>query len=468
MTICVSYTYLCEDDFSWIAGLRDIQEEFGGNAFTASLRGGIKYCFTHEGPYFANFLDFFLNPYNRFGLPGFHAVMILILFFYIYSVFFFISSFCKEKWLQLVYLLITLIYTFCLYCNGGVRELFLWITGACNYTIPLSLAFITTGLFIRLIHSNTTKSLFLILACITGFLGSGGKLVITAAHCSWLLLVLIIFWNKIMQRKTLFLPFIFSGVGALLSAAAPGNFKRADLHAIEGHSTLFDGLRDTFSIILGGTRVLFSSELFILCLAILFAIIVLSKAAFSNVRISLAYVPLSWIVSFVTVYLSSFPIAWGAHTTSLDSMRLQQFFYMLLAFMCVFSTTILALWVRNTNQKTHNIVLLTTLIITLACVFIPKRDHSDIKDGYLSYVCQDIRSNNLRNNYMVRSYILETLDFAEEGSDVILFLPYYECKSPYGMGIGEDPDSFVNNTVENWKRIKSLTVYYIGLTYPAE
>lgn len=469
MFLSVSYSTLCEDDFSWLGGLKDIAAEFGGNKLISAFRGAYKYYFTNEGAFLASFLTYFANPYVKWGLQGFHLSMYIILALYEFSIIFMVCNLTKDRFYRLLYILVILLGTFGIAGTGGCCECFLWFSGAVNYTVEFSLSFITIGLVVRIIKYENTKPMtifYMVLASILGFLAGGGKLVVTAAHCSWLLIILVLLNKKLATSKKCIIPFVSSLAGAILNTVAPGNFARSSWGVNEGHETVSDALRDTFFCIVDKNKEMFQSTLLVIMLLLIFALVIWKRNFLENVKIPTWLMVGSLISIFIVEYVSVFPICLGNHTATLDYMRLQQSVLMIFFIMYLFGVTVLALYLRRLSPFVSRIVALVCAVLCLGvCIFNPNRG-SDIQDSFLARVARDFDSGNIQKQYMVRTQILSTLETAAEGTDVILFLPYYETESMYGMGISEDPNNFVNDSIRNWKKINSLTVFYFGLTYP--
>ena len=462
--ITLGYTYLCEDDYSFAGGAYDGLQTYG-NSFISSLHLAWRYYNTNQGTFLFNFLIHFINPYERWGLPGFHTYMICIAVLFIYSVYYLIKCVIKDELIQLVYLFGMLIVTFCTCFSEGVRELFLWYTGTLNFTLEFSLSLITVGIMIKYFNGEV-KAWNLVLASITGFLASGGALIVTAAHCSWCLIIMIMAGKKFLEDKKVIIPFIFSLLGAFINALAPGNFARSNEWATEGHSGVGDALRDTFICLSSEIKVLFGSKLLVIVLVIVFILAIYVKDIVENAKVSVKRMILSWISVFVVQYVSIFPVVLGNHESALSAMRTREAFYIISFIMYIFSLTMTGIYIRKYSTRVRYIITSIAVLVVMCLCFISGKNHSDINTGYTFCATRDIASGNLKKNYDVRSYILNSLEVADVDSDVILFLPYFECKSTYGMGINEDPNSFVNNNIRNWKRIRSLTVYYWGYTWP--
>lgn len=94
--ISVGYTYLCEDDFSFEYGTITQIEKYG-SSLSAGIHMTWEYAKARQGTYLANFLFHFIMPYTRWGMPGFHLVMICLALLYIGSLEFLVRSFKLSK-----------------------------------------------------------------------------------------------------------------------------------------------------------------------------------------------------------------------------------------------------------------------------------------------------------------------------------------------------------------------------------
>lgn len=107
----------------------------------------------------------------------------------------------------------------------SVAETFYWYTGACVYTIPLSLAFLGTGLLMSFWQEKKRGKL--IAACVCGFLSAGGSLQITAIICFvYLFVFLLAMYTRHEGMKETGIAFGVTLVSGLINAFAPGNFVR--------------------------------------------------------------------------------------------------------------------------------------------------------------------------------------------------------------------------------------------------
>ena len=467
MIVAAGYSYLCEDDFSWVCGCKDSLEKFGGNQFTNAIRCAIGHYRYNEGAYLGAFCTYFLNPYEYWGLPGFHCVMILNVLCYVGAFYFLICNLVEKVNIRLSLLLSAELVSFCTFYSVGCVEWFLWFTGAAFYTIGFSCSLMSLGFFIKMLKKGTRAS-DLIAASLFGFLAGGGKVCLAPIHCSWLLMAIIMCWDKMKENKKLWIPFGTAVFATVINLASPGQYGRAGGCISEGHSSITDALRDTFVCILRENRNIFRSVLFTSIIIATFLIALFWGKYITEKRISVLWMMLSWIAAVVVQIVLLIPITLGNHTDSLNYSRLVQSVYLIMSLMYIFASVMTGLCIGSFDFSFKKYLIPIGISLIVILFAIPQTDYSDIKNGYVSKVINDCRSGNLSKNYMVRSHILNTLSMAEPDSDVILFVPYYPCESTYSMGINENPDSFVNDSVRNWTRTHSLTVYYLGLTYPID
>lgn len=184
------YTYLCEDDFSFEAGARDAAEEYGKvkGAFFAAHR----YYMTWQGTYFSNFIWQTVRPYMRWGMPGFHAVMIFGAVVFFWSLYVAIRTICKEKIFAMSICFLVLSAVLSMEETFGLKELLFWYTGAVNYTWVLAASLLTLALQLKIREEQNKRKQWMLagVSIVTALIGSGGALMITAVQCACLLLVL--------------------------------------------------------------------------------------------------------------------------------------------------------------------------------------------------------------------------------------------------------------------------------------
>ena len=208
-----------------------------------------------QGTWFSMFLQAFLSPINNFGLPQLRAVMVgnallfpgsLTLLLWTGLSFFkgetevrggeadasHSRTAGRSKDLALLRFVILTLF-FLTVVNADVyAEIYFWFSGAVAYSMPFSLLLIALTLFL-LINKETVrpgrKRVCTVVASAFLFLSSGGSLAVAGVGCYMVLLLTVIFFFSAGKISRYNLAVFAAGfVGALINAAAPGNFSRHD------------------------------------------------------------------------------------------------------------------------------------------------------------------------------------------------------------------------------------------------
>ena len=183
-----------------------------------------------QGSYTATFLEGLLSPLISGGFAKLRIIMIgcsvmfiLSVYWLMYAVFHVQSRERRE---------------YCTVAAGGMLFLFLnyraypevytWFSAAMSYSVPLSFMCFGMGCYLRS-NRGRLDTLYRILALVFGFLAAGGSLVVTGTALCLYMLVAVYYLVK--NRKfslwnTLIMAVMIGG--AVLNAAAPGNFIHHD------------------------------------------------------------------------------------------------------------------------------------------------------------------------------------------------------------------------------------------------
>ena len=214
--------------------------------------GHFKYLFaaawydyrTFQGTYFGSFINYF-PVYYVWGYVGLRVWFVLnaILFFGSFLVF--LSELFNwmgvkhgRRTATLLIAIVALFYGICLIdcCD----DIFYWYTGACMYTVPLSLSFLSISCYFK--YEMKEKSKYIFWGSAMAFMGSGAILVVPAFLCGFLFLAII--YNKVSlktMKKSAWIG-LAALVGALINTVAPGNFVRAT-DDMNGFITLINLIR---------------------------------------------------------------------------------------------------------------------------------------------------------------------------------------------------------------------------------
>ncbi len=225
------YSYPCQDDFHYAFYGRELMNEGHGLLYMALIKT-VDYYKTFCGCYTSSFLGYFFSGIincNLWGIRVFEFLSAIIfyttLFIFIYTV--------ADKVVKMERNKILPIYCLLLVCFNGLvnysdHDDFYWFITSVQYLFICSLILLGVSFFILSFYATSIKKqrIFLGLACVLGFLGSGGTLSIAAFCCA--LYFLFFVWGFFVERskKTALIGMVFTFLGAVINGVAPGNYIR--------------------------------------------------------------------------------------------------------------------------------------------------------------------------------------------------------------------------------------------------
>lgn len=224
-----AYSVLVEDDYwhGYDVGV------FGGgwSYFIASLKYSGYMYMNWQGTYFSMFMQALLSPVNHYGMLQLRIVML-------FNSINFFASLIGCVWVvsgrifqgqRLVRLVLCTCTVFAMTAYSSFEEIFYWFSGAASYSIPMSCLLYS---WIALCRSDVAvrkgrKYFLIIMVMLLGLCAMGGSLTIAATGCGAVLLLCVYSFlvHKSVNRVYLSVFTVYL-VGALLNAAAPGNFIR--------------------------------------------------------------------------------------------------------------------------------------------------------------------------------------------------------------------------------------------------
>lgn len=454
------YTYLCEDDFSNEGGARDAAEEYGQikGAFLAAHRTYM----TWQGTYFSNFIWHIVRPYMRWGMPGFHAVMIGGILVFFWTLYVAIRTICRKKIYTLSIFLLVLSAVFSMEDTLGLKELLFWYTGAVNYTWVLSASLMTLALQLKIKEEPNRRKQWVLagVSIITALIGSGGALMITAVQCACLLLTPILLYDEFREKKLIVVPFLAAFAGALWNVCAPGNFVRNDYTLNEQSYGVGEALRDTLFCWMEHATNLLNKPLFILILMIVF--IVTAGWGGKIILKGINHIKLFLVIAGMLViqYLTAFPVVLGYHG-NLYNMRTSSTFDVIIKLTLIFMIMALAQWSVEHIGAVYKILMVLVVVAAVFSAVNINEMKECVKEGYTYNIMRELYGGTIRDVYKVREATLSQLDSAAEGEDVIVYAnPIPLNKTMYGMGLLENSEEFVNSSAAGMFKLKSVTVLY--------
>lgn len=234
------YTVLIGDDFTHGVRVGAFHVSLP-RYFAASLLYVKDLYMDWQGTWFAMFLQAFLSPINNFGLTQLRVVMVgnALLFFLSLTAllwtglsFFSAGEAVEDRDLK-PWRLVVLTLIFAAVTNADVyTETYFWFSGAVAYSMPFSVLLTALTLFLLINKEGIgpgRKTGYAVCAGILFFLSSGGSLAVAGTGCYVVLVLGGIFFFAAGKVSVHNIAVFAAGlVGALINAAAPGNFSRHD------------------------------------------------------------------------------------------------------------------------------------------------------------------------------------------------------------------------------------------------
>ena len=447
----------------------------------------------HQGTYFTSFIGSLFNPLIHGGFPKLRVVMFINAVMAFASILSFVyvalgKLKVKSATARVFILAAT---TFVITGFDAFQEIFYWFVGACVYGFPMSLGMFAVTLLLlangrgtahtpeldastsegKVAAASKTKLLY-ILSAILGFCAVGASLAITGTVC-WLVLSIVVFYavkDKKLDRKNMSV-FLACFGGALINAAAPGNFIRLDLESGESF-TLVDGISNTWGYFIYALKWLFLNKNYgceFLAL-IITGFVVFGKEKFAAAtkdeqphddaqapeegkRFTRAYAILSAMLLF-TPFVTVFPVLMGYGVGWMPN----RCFYILIVVMDIalgnLALAVGALLSDLLKEKAHKPVLIALAAVLLA-LFVTTP--YNIREYIFLKMDKQLYLGEFQENYDKTKAMIDS--FADmEGEDVELDVPTHpeEIRNFYCFYLTEDPTSNFNKDIAKAYGLKSI------------
>ena len=406
----------------------------------------------HQGTYFTSFIGSLFNPLIHGGFPKLRVVMFINAAMAFASILSFVyvalSKLKVNSATAKVFILA--VATFVITGFDAFQEIFYWFVGACVYGFPMSLGmFAVTLLLLANGRENSTKLLY-ILSAILGFCAVGASLAITGTVC-WLVLSIVVFYavkDKKLDRKNISV-FLACFGGALINAAAPGNFIRLDLESGESF-TLVDGISNTWGYFIYALKWLFLNKNYG---CVFLALIIAGFVIFGQRNFTRASAILSAMLSF-TPFVTVFPVLMGYGVGWMPN----RCFYILIVVMDIalgnLALAVGALLSNLLKEKAQKPVLIALAAVLLA-LFVTTP--YNIREYIFLKMDKQLYLGEFQENYDKTKAMIDS--FADmEGEDVELNVPTHpeEIRNFYCFYLTEDPTSNFNKDIAKAYGLKSI------------
>lgn len=319
------------------------------NRFTAvfnCVKDGYLY---NQGTWFASVLDFLPLSYAAFD--SLWAVRFFLLFadvLFFLSIAFFVRALSKRFSIVSAYGYVFFAIFWLAMNYEAPAETLYWMNGACVYTIPFALAFISMGSFLSFLDSQHT--FWIIIAMICAFFSTGGNLIIAGfmnAFVVCMLLAQLREHKKLQVREIIYFAVCFAG--ALFNALAPGNFLRHENYAEGGKLFISDAIINTALVINDRFIRMMTKDTLIGC-AIAIVVIVILCLDFDVKKEKMKMTPIGmWIGAYLCLYAAFFPAVLAFHTTMDDpylGVRVDHITGWMMSIVLMIAVTYTAVWIK--------------------------------------------------------------------------------------------------------------------------
>lgn len=219
-----AYVIPASDDFSYA----DYIKGYGGHNWLGVSSLVKMFYRQFQGVFFGIAVEGYLDPVSRIGWSRIGIILIIVIVLFSvciaevvrYTTKTIVSS-------RSVMYIVTALWIWIILNVRVMKELLLWFTGACDYTVPVMTGLGSIFCLLKYREDNLPgKKGWILISAVLLFLTGGGSLQIAGYFC-WVSLLNVIYHLK---KKKSILPmgimFAASFLGALVNVAAPGNYVR--------------------------------------------------------------------------------------------------------------------------------------------------------------------------------------------------------------------------------------------------
>lgn len=443
--ISSAYSVLVADDFS--AG------SMFGKGYT-----GIKYLKYYyegwQGTYTGLILIPLLSPIAHGGILSLRIIAIIVSTLVYVSYAYLVDSIvvsineCSNLWMRVGAIIFSL---YMLTSFMSYFEVYYWFTGIAVYTVPMIAGMVGLALFFFNKNGSIWKY---VVSGVLGIIASGGALAIPGFCCYFLFITLI---YKILKEKRISLSqvivFIIWVVGALINAAAPGNFARHSVVDSTGVHPL-QGLMLSIKLLLG--RLLWFTEstslvagllLFLACAVVLLP---------SQKKISLSYIWAS-ILLFLMPIVTIFPVALGQGEITPNRVL---FVFDIAIYLVIINTVIcISYFIKNYIIEKEQCKMFSA-IIAIVAVAIALTDSFNYQNTVFYQVTSQLINGEYQEYYRNMLRLYDTFDKTEEGTGVVLSssdLPN-DISNFKNFYLDPSPEDWVNIDISNYYGFESITL----------
>ena len=478
------YTYPAADDFILESGSITRINVLG--PVRGPLSAAWSYFMDWQGAYTTNLLLFTVIPFTRFGLNGFRIVMVLLSLSFIGTLYFMVNAVINfsqisepesdrhNKQNKKLFLYAVLLFTALGLPRTLIgKELFYWYTAALGYLVGICSMFISIGCFLSA-NCSERKKTYYICSILFAFIASGVSPQVASFVCSWLLLALLALILSIWpDRKQIrfwdVCPFLAAFCGALINVAAPGSWRRSSATMGDTYYGVADAIKDTFKCQKSVLGQIWHEPVFLALAVILFLVCICYEVRVTKTgAMTWIGVLLMFCSALVSNFLCIFPVMLGYHGGGLSNDRTQYVAEFEIRFSLLFAIIYIAQYISQIlsekKMRSRVFYLVSAICGVLVCTggfLFLNHQPEGLFSGYSFELIRELSNGTVQEVFSLRKEVLDTLEAAEEGTDVYVAMPSMPfSRVTYSQGISTDPDYLVNQDVASLFHLNSVMVEY--------
>lgn len=418
---------------------------------------------TWQGTYFAMFIQALLSPMNNFGYAQLHFVMFAnAVLFWGALIWLAKTLMSKIECQSHLKIFVIALLVFSLTNYEAYEEVFFWFSGAASYSIPLSLMMIGFTATIR--YADTHRIKWYVIAILCGIMAMGGSLTVSGTGC-YVVALFVLYQmlpgeKKVSVRKLVPQLILFAVwfAGALINAAAPGNFVRygyvdeSGVHPIEACVN---------SVLMAGTRFgHFFTETNYVAVAILLILVgfLIGKRGPENAFVSKKYLFIS-LLALLTPIVTAFPLALGYSSVAMPNRCIFMVDVSLLAALA--NLAVVGGMMISGICEESDIKLFAVICVMMAACVVSFHPHP-IENSAFAHEVKQLADGTYEHYCRACESFFVRLSRTEDSGDVRI--PAGETPARieymYNLNLSDSPDYFVNAAIADYFGFDSFAIYW--------
>ncbi len=445
------------DDFTNGAAMKALLSE-GYGYVEASIVRTVDLYINTSGYFFSGFINMVFSPQVRFGYVGVR-LFCLLSYAFLFVVLYYLtknllnwSGIVSRRLILVTYLLLILCFTD-VYQSGANY----WYCFSVAYLVPVALGILGTVFFGKALKYN--NKIWIILAGIIGFLGSGSSLNITSLVCSFYLLMGLYGYFVLKKKKIAIIGFCSALSGGIINLLSPGNYTRHDM--VTNSYSILDAIEFSVEVVFGRVYELMTSTVLPFLLVAVFLLFLFStEKIIDHKRIPIFFIIICGCISLLLI---AFPVALGygglyyhERCKYVQDVAMNIYLFIVVIYAADYMRQKLSI----SQIRNHPGIFFCT-ILPIMLSFLMWHDGKSITEAHpLLGIAYNIVSGE---NNKAANYWESVLDEIEDSSDSNITVERQRLESSaclYLPEIGDNADYWMNVDVANYYGKERVTLIY--------